>query len=325
MLCSLPVGRVRKGLKLNRRTFLSLCGIGAASLFTPQIIHAAPRSPAPALTRLRERIAAVIGSREIGLDLRRINPETNAEFFRISINAEKLYPVASCFKMFLVLYYFWHTPRPDWQYQENSPIYRVAVFSDNIMTAVVLDEVGGRIDIFGNAIQKFNDFLIYTLGIPNGLYRWNWEETVTEGLVDWRFAPSEERYVIAHGTRYRMDNLFTAADLANGYAMLLDPARFTDYDQADEAIAQTLALLSIPAANYQSPIERVFPGGYTGKDGVLRADESAIGRVINDAGIVQVGGATYILSFMCAGEGEWVGLEVLRQIAQAIDEYEGAT
>jgi hypothetical protein len=315
---------------ISRRLLLKMLGAGAAVVSLPGMLRAAPRRPASSvsaaeLTALENDFWNAIGTLEIGLDLRRVDPASGEELFRLQINADKLYPVASCFKIFLVLYYFWHTPRAAWDYGPGSPAYRTAVFSDNTMTAVLLDEVTKYITFYGNAIEKFNDFLIFTVEMEQGLYSWNWENSRTALQTDNRFEASPQRYVEVHSLRYSMDNLTTAADLANGYARLLQPETFTDYEYATEAIEKTLELFSIPAPNYQSPFERVFPQGYTGKDGVLPARDSAIGRVINDAGIIEMDNGTYILTFLCAGEGEYVGLQVLRQLADSLRRFDAAT
>jgi hypothetical protein len=316
-------------MTISRRLLLKTLGAGIAAMSLPGALRADPRRPvsspaAAELDALESDFWNTIGSLEIGLDLRRVDRASGEELFRLQINADKLYPVASCFKIFLVLYYFWHTPRAAWDYGPGSPVYRTAVFSDNVMTAVLLDEMARYITFYGNAIQKFNDFLIFTMEMEQGLYSWNWENSRTVFQTDSRFAASSQRYVEVRGLRYAMDNLTTAADLANGYARLLQPATFTNYEHAAEAIEHTLELFSIPASNYQSPFERVFPQGYTGKDGVLPARDSAIGRVINDAGIIQMQNGTYILTFLCAGEGEYVGLQVLRQLAASLRGFDAA-
>ncbi len=305
-------------MKLSRRSWLKLAGLSAVNL----PLSIAPTTPPIAQTRLAENIRGVLDGLEIGLDLRRIDPITGWSYFSILNNAEKLYPVASCFKMPLVLYYLLHTPQQAWEIHEHSAAYRTAVVSDNYTTAELLQQVDQRIHVFGNAIEKFNDFLLFTIGLQNGLHRWNWEGSVTEGQVDVRFEPSQGRYISVGGTRYQMDNLFTTTELATCYDRLLNPDHFAEFEQSSVAIEQTLALFSIAARNYQSPIERAFPGGYIGKDGVLPANDSAVGRVINDAGIVQVHSGTYILAYMCVGQGEWLAIQILRQIATFIDEYE---
>lgn len=307
---------------------MKLLGAGAAGILLPGglsgAVHAQTDLP-PEAAALRRTLERIIGQREIGLDLRRLDarPEfAGEEYFRIQINADKLYPTASCFKSFAVLYYLWNTPQDEWRIDEGSNAYRIAVYSSNTLTTTLLMEMNQRITYFGNAIEKFNDFLIYTLEMEHGIYSWNWgDNSPLEFYTDRRFVASDTRLVNVRGLNYRMDNLTTAADLSRGYVRMLDPTPFqyfNDQEHARAAIDATLDLLTIPAEDYQSPFERVFPEGYTGKDGVLPSDTSAIGRVINDAGIIRLDDAVYVMSFLCAGEGEYVGLGLLAQIADAM-------
>ncbi len=309
--------------QLSRRAFLRLLGGGLAALAAGEHLVLARKPPARDI-RLRESILALLAGRDLGFDLRCVDPIDATEYLRIAHNAGRLYPVASAFKVLVVLYYLWNTPRDEWQTGEGSPAYSVAVYSSNTLTGSLLQQVGQRFDFFGNDIQKFNDFLIYVLGMENGLHSWNWPDSPTEEQTDSRFRPSEERFVEVYGLRYRMENLFTAADLARVYAMLINPDAYLDgVDIQYDAIAMTRQLFAIPATNYLSPIERAFPQGYTGKDGTLPASDSAIGRVIVDAGIVEVGQSTYIISYMGAGEGEYFAIGFLRQVARLLDAYEG--
>jgi hypothetical protein len=310
----------------SRRTALKMLATGAASVLLPGAAGAV--STLPPVDELRRNLSNVIGGLEIGLDLRRINERDGSEIFRIQINADKLYPVASCFKIFVVMYYLWHTPREQWRIDEYSAAYRVAVYSANGLTGTLMDEIDRRITYYGNAVQKYNDFLLFTLELEHGIYSWNWEGSPTDGFSDDRFEASSARSVHVRGLRYLIDNVTTAADLADGYMLLLQPDPFPnadDPDHAAEVVATTLDLFSIPAGGYQSPFERVFPNGYTGKDGVLPHSMSPLGRVINDAGIVRTDGGTYVISFLCAGEGEYVALQVLRQVAAMLDAFDSVT
>jgi hypothetical protein len=307
-------------MHISRRTMLKLL-IGSALVSqTPHQLLAAPGTPSSALGILRRKIERAVGNLEIGVDLRQVDPNTGESFFHIQVNEARLYPVASCFKTWLALYYFWNTPRAEWRFDEESDVYSVVVYSNNARTGSLIYRTGERINVFGNAIEKFNDFLLFQVGLQNGLYRWSWEENPVEELKDVRFYPSlADRYTSVHGIRYEMDNLFTVTDLADGYAYLLN----NQFDHTyGEPIRTTLNLCSIEIPAYPSPIERSFGRSYTGKDGVLPAEPDGLGRVLNDAGIIQIGQSTYILSFLCAGEGEYTGLEVLRQIAVALEEYE---
>lgn len=306
-------------MAVSRRTFLKLLGGAALAGGGSSLAWAAPGRPSPRITDLRNTLTDLIGDLAIGLDLRQIDPDSGDEYLRVQINADQLYPVASCFKTWLALYYLWYTPEDQQTYAEGSPVYSTVVFSNNTRTGTLIEQVGARINRYGNALEKFNDFLLFDVGLRNGLYRWSWEGNPVQDLVDTRFTPSLiNRHITLNDERFLMDNLTTAADLADGYAFLLNPPDAT-YQQA---AARTLELCAIPAAAFPSPIERAFEDAYIGKDGVLPADRSIIGRVINDAGIITVGDSTYILSFLCAGEGEWVGINILREVAAILRDFE---
>jgi hypothetical protein len=301
--------------QLTRRTLLKLI-----ASFVPYLFD--PRSPSPVLTRFTRTIREAVGERGMGLDVRKLDANNN-ELFRIQVNAYNFYPLASCFKAFLILYYFWYTPPDEWDAAEGSTAYNVAVFSNNLATGVLLDEVGRRIRRNGNAIEKFNDFLTFDMFLALGLYRWNWEGSPTANMVDERFAARASRAVRIPDGEFLIDNVCTPAELADGYRFL---AR-TDNDLNDNPNFQAILnaarqLLSISAPDYQSPIERTFPNGYTGKDGILPSDQLPVGRVVADAGLIAVADGVYIISFMSAGESESTVLEVLRIIAAEIETYQ---
>ncbi len=275
---------------------------------------------------MRASLEQVFAGLNMALDFRGIDSKQD-EVFRIQINAEQLMPVASCFKAFVVPYYLSNTPRDEWETGPNSLLYSMAVHSNNEATGIVLENVAQRVRGQSNAIVKFNDYLRY-IGIRNGLHTWNWEGSPTVGMTDPRFAPSaiNGRVVRAHGQYFQVDNVFTAADLARGHDFITRGEFFTPHEQLREIFHQTKELLSIPssATGYQSPIERVFPPGYTGKDGILPADDIATGRVVDDAGVLSVGDMRYIVSFMSAGESESTVLDILRQVMGEIDVYQQA-
>jgi hypothetical protein len=272
-----------------------------------------------ALTKqIREHLEGVFAGHVMALDFRRINARMDEEF-RIQINAFNIYPVASCFKAFLVLYYYLNTPPGGRQDTEGTPLYSTAVFSNNTETGVVLKDVATRVRGGANALEKFNNFLRFTLGIKGGLYTWDWPGTPTAGLYDLRYSPQQ---MTIKGQGYSVINVFTAADLGRGYDVLARGDVFTTSAAMREAIQATRAILSIPAPEYQSPIERAYPAGYMGKDGVLPGEDSEVGRVIDDAGVISVNGNSYLIAFMSAGESESVVLDVLRQVVSQIGVYE---
>ena len=260
---------------------------------------------------------------EIALDFRRINAQNNQEF-RITIQANKLYPVASCFKAWIALYYYLHTPRDQWNDTQGTPLYSTIVYSNNTEAGTMLVEIAERVTGTANPIEKFNNFLMRTVGMNNGMHSWDWPGSPTVGFTDERFAPNSNRSMLYKGEFYLVDNLFTVADLAHGYDVLQRGQSFARWDTMHDAILATVSLLSIPATDYQSPLEYVFPNGYMGKDGILPETDlpSGLGRVIDDAGVVTVGDAHYIIAYMSMGESESLVRDVLGDIAKMIEVYE---
>jgi hypothetical protein len=311
---------------LTRRAFLALAAglAGGAVLPLPGVRAQGDWSEeAPIAARIRADLETYIGGRGMALDFRCID-RSQAERFRIQINADSLMPVASCFKAFAGLYYYLNTPPDVWNDSAGTPLYRMTVYSDNGATGVVLADVAGRIPGPDNAIVKFNDFLRGTMGLTSGLHTWNHEGSPTVGMADPRFAPSAAsgRVVRVRGSEYQVDNVFTASDLARGYDFMLRGQHFTHSEAFRQAARAATILLSIPAN--VSPIERAYPPGYTGKDGVLPADMIATGRVINDAGVLRSGGNAFIVAFMSAGEGDVAALNTLAEVVRQIEVYNAA-
>lgn len=308
---------------MNRRRFLRCMGAAALGMWGAGRARAYDwYAETPLTASIRRDLEGVFSGLSMALDFRCINSRLDEEF-RIQINADRLFPVASCFKAFVALYYFLSMPPEEWDADEYTPLYRMVVFSDNAATGVVLDNVSRRVAGSENAIEKFNNFLLNAVGIENGLHTWKWERSPTVGLSDPRFAPSEQRVVRVRGIDYSVDNVFTVADLARGYDFITRGEFFTQSSEFREAVRATKVLLSIPAGEtYRSPIERVYPGGYMGKDGILPSTDVAVGRVVDDAGAIYVGDNTYIIAFMSAGDSESTAINVLRAVIQQIDIYE---
>lgn len=277
----------------------------------------------PLAAQIRLYLEGVLADQKMALDFRRINGQHDEEF-RIQINAFNYFPVASCFKAWIALYYYLNTPRQAWDDAEGSALYSTVVFSNNTQTGFVLDDVRDRARGSKNAVEKFNDFLKLTVGMNSGLYSWNWEGSPTVDFFDERFTPSFERPVTLNGESYLVDNVFTAADLAHGYDVLTRGPYFARDAQLREALLAADNLLAVRAPDYRSPIEYVFSEGYMGKDGVLPESDlpAGIGRVVNDAGVLPVGDARYIIAFMSAGESETTVRNVLQEVVNQIQVYE---
>jgi hypothetical protein len=309
---------------LSRRRFLKL--MTAALLIPPLQQPSGPNDwdqETELAKSIREHLESTFVGHEMALDFRRINAQNNQEF-RIMIQPDKLYPVASCFKAWIALYYYLNTPREGWKDTQGTPLYSTVVFSNNTEAGTVLVDVAQRTGGTGNPIEKFNNFLMRSVGMNNGMHSWDWPGSPTVGFTDERFAPTFNRSMIYKGESFLVDNLFTVTDLAHGYDVLQRGQAFARWDAMHNAIMATDALLSIPASDYLSPLEYVFKQGYMGKDGILpEADlPKGLGRVIDDAGVVTVGDAHYIIAFMSMGEGESVVRDILGDIAAMIEVYE---
>lgn len=323
---------------IGRRQFLQLAGMGMIrGMFDKWLLPSQPDNPndpnfdwysdPPIVVDMRAALEEMIGDLKMTLDLRCIDHRQD-ELFRIQINAYDLFPVASCFKSMLALYYFLNVPEDEWDASPLTPLYRMVVYSDNVATGNVLENIGRRVDGPSNVIEKFNDFLRVRVGLINGLHTWNWEGSVTQGISDPRYAPSVSngRVVWDEDRFYQVDNVFNAADLSRSYDYLVRGEYFTQSDSFREAVRATKELLSIRADNgYLSPIERVYPDGYMGKDGILPTSDLEIGRVVNDAGAITINNHTYIIAFMSAGESEVTAINTLREVINQMNIYEEAS
>jgi hypothetical protein len=303
-------------MSFTRRQFLTLLGGGLLYGTCPNDWDEESRRA----RAIREHLEAVFADQNMGLDFRCINGSHDEEF-RIQIKELDYFPVASAFKSSLILYYYLHTPQAEWNDAEGSTAYSVAVFSSNVETGILLQDVAGRVPGNKNPIEKFNDFLRQTVGMYGGLYTWTWQGNPLIGVTDQRYANMR---VWLEEQPYTVDNVFTPADLARTYDILARGEAFSHWDKMTQAIRATRALLSIPASNYQSPIERVWPGGYMGKDGILPTASVSTGYVVVDGGIIQIEDRSYIVAFMSAGENEPAAIDVLREVVGQIEVYEAS-
>jgi hypothetical protein len=309
-------------MPLNRRHFLGLIGsLGAAYPLARAAAQTDWDRERPVVQAMRRALEQAFAGRDMALDLRCINERDDLEFI-IQVRAFDFFPVASCFKAFVAFYYFFYTPEAAWDAGEGTDVYRMIVFSDNSATGAVIADVAERVLTPGNPIEKFNDFLYERVGIYSGMHTWDWPGSRTVGFRDPRYEPGGERLVPQDGEIYSIDNVFTAAALARGYDVLLRGQAFARWEQMQRAVTATYDLLAIPAANYQAPIERVFPQGYTGKDGVLPVTDLPVGRVMNDAGVVSYEGRRYIIAYLSMGEGDLAAYDALEIVRQQIEVYQ---
>lgn len=306
-------------MKLSRREWLRGVGAGVLLAFSPSRRVAAQ-------DRLQRVITDAVGARNIGVDVGRFvrgEGDTVRELYRVGVNQQALRPTASCFKAWLPLYYYNFTPYEQWDDAEGSLPYSVTVHSNNVSTGRLMQQVG-ELQSFGNAIEKYNDFLLYGMRLEHGINSWNWPTNPLIGISDERFASGGERVVSSGGQTFTIGNITTAADTLNGYRELFrrtfaQTDTYTANPYRRQAALRSLRLLSIPGVpEYNSPIERVVGrGAYMGKDGVLPDDGSGLGRVVNDAGLIAMGEGFIGVSFFSVRESEFSAIEILREIIQA--------
>lgn len=306
-------------MKFSRRAFLN----GVASVITSGF---APGFPNGSTITLQRDLDAIIGEANIGIDVMRLlwKGEQLHEVYRIQKNPSQLFPSASCFKAWLAPYYYTFVPVDEWQDQDGTPLHNAIVNSNNTETGVVLATVG-EFQLFGNAIQKFNDYLQTDLLLQHGIYNWNWEGNPVMGQLDERFAMTEDRSVIVRGITHQVANVTSAVDMLRGYHLLLTRAQRADGTRRSQIASRALRLLSIPSDDleYASPIERVVGrGGYTGKDGALPVGNVTAGTVLNDAGILTDERGFTLLACLCVGESQFTAQNVLTQTLNRLRQYE---
>ena len=305
-------------MTLSRRVFLRGIGVGT-------VLSHVPRLQSPTGDQLQRTIVRAVGERNIAVDVARFvrNGDAVSEVYRVGVNQDVFRPTASCFKAWIPLYYYTFTPQVTWNDEPGSLPYNVVVNSNNVDTGFLLDEVG-ELQNFGNALEKFNDFLTAGLRLEHGISSWNWPNNPLVGFVDDRFSSGGERMVRSGGELHPVGNVTTAADTLNGYRELFRRtfAREDSYDPSPQrrlGALRTLRLLSLPGdTDYESPMERVVGrGGYIGKDGILPADAISTGRVVNDSGLIPVEDGFIGVAFFSVRESEFSAVEILREIVTA--------
>lgn len=281
--------------------------------------------PSSVVNEIRHLLEEVFAGRKMGLYFARLNTE-NQEEFNIQINVDKLFPVASSFKAAAVLYYFLNTPRDEWYYEQGSPMYSMAVFSNNGRTGEVLYEVAQRLGV-SNPLVAFNDFLTAPepFGWSHGLYSWTFDEffTPTNGYVDPRYHPSK---LPAEDIVLNTVNMANTLELAHVFQVFSQAEylpRWETDEHFRESIKASIDLLSIPALEYLSPLEQAI--AYTehySKDGTLRPVD--IGTYVrNDAGIwLMPDGGSYLISYMSTAEGDTAVNAALGRVAESMRLYQ---
>lgn len=306
-------------MKPSRRAFLRGVASGMVGWF-------APGFPNGSTITLQQDLDAIVGEANIGIDVMRLlwKGEQLHEVYRLQKNPAQLFPSASCFKAWLAPYYYTFVPTDEWQDQDGTPLYNAIVNSNNTETGVVLATVG-EFQSFGNAIQKFNDYLQTDLLLQHGIYNWNWAGNPVIGQLDERFAMTEARSVVVRGITHQVANVTSVVDMIRGYQQLLTRAHPADGTLRSEIASRSLRLMAIPSDDleYASPIERVVGrGGYIGKDGALPIGNITAGTVLNDAGILTDERGFTLLAFLCVGESQFTAQNVLTQTLNRLRQYE---
>ena len=215
----------------------------------------------------------------------------------------------------MVPWYYLTVPKADWDDGPESAIWDMAVHSGNYYTAVVMDRVARLIPGDGNAIQKFNDFLL-SIGLKNGIYVWRIGPTKEKR--DERFRPSRAsgRMVRLGERQIPIFNTFFASDLAAGYDFIARADRHNNRPEVGIALRRARDLLGRSEKGIRSPIERAYHPGYIGKQGTILPRDIPTGYVFNDAGLLNIGNLQYILAFMSVAEFERDALSALREIVR---------
>lgn len=312
----------------TRRQMLGLmaCSAVGAVLPRPTGSFGPPeKRNASLVLALKRQLEEAFAGNDIGFCFAYLSRDPE-QSFEITIQPDRVYPVASAFKAAVALYYFMNTPPSEWYYTEGSDMYSMAVYSNNLTTARVMHEVAKRLNQ-RNPIQAFNDFAQdrRMAGLQFGLYQWTFEEfpSPTNGYIDPRCDPAP---YAAKSMSKTAVNYSSAADLARLYYFLMraeqDP-RWGRDAHFRAAIEATREVLGIPAPNYTSPLERVIAYiPHFSKDGVLQAGEIDA-HVINDAGVWQMhDGGAYLISFMSANVSPPRIDTALGHVAEAIRTYQ---
>jgi hypothetical protein len=314
---------------ITRRATLKLMGATGAALAVglPEPFSGLPRRDEPGVVReMRRVLNDAFDGEEMGLSFSYVSPEYT-EDFRIEIRQARLYPVASSFKAAVVLYYFLNTPEDEWDAEQGSAMYSMAVFSNNARTGTVLGDVAQRLGV-QNPIVAFNDFATdpELLGWTHGLYSWTFNEfpyMPTNGYTDDRYNPT--RWDPTNMSNIGL-NFSTAAEIATIFRVLATAEanpRWESDPHFRASILASRALLGIPALDYLSSLEKAITyGDHYSKDGTLRPIDIGT-NVRNDAGVwpMQDGGA-YLISFMSARESDDSVAAALAVVAEAIRMYD---
>ena len=306
---------------ISRRDWFKGLGAGAFLWWSPSAY-------ASAVDELQAVITEQVGRRNMAVDVARFVPGADdvREIYRVGVNQEMLRPSASCFKAWVLMYYYTFVDRYAWQDGPGTDAYNIVVNSHNTAVGRVLREVG-EYQSYGNDIEKFNDFLLYSLKLEHGINAWGWDGNPVEGIFDDRFQPGGERRVRSNGELHSVGNVTTAADTLNGYRELYRRTFAADADVfSGNMVARRLGalralrLLSLPSeADYDSPMERVLGRGvYAGKDGVLPAGDTTAGRVVNDAGVIPLSRGMLGVSFFAVDESEYSVVEIIRAVVRAM-------
>ena len=271
----------------------------------------------PHLAPLNELYTGAMDSRPIGMILHNLTENQ----LLVAVQTEQLMPVASAFKAGVLMYFIhqvdpavWNSvPVEYWLAQDDDELpeeYRAAwrehayilrdlnqmiMISDNPATGRVLGYVA-RLQGSDQPLMLFNDWSHNVVGVSqlSALSSWNHGVPGDMDVVDQRYTGR------VTNIRYNLvpyENLMTPRDLGLYYVWML---KIMDADQ-QQVCRQVLSLI---ANDRRGNLEKLAfnNGGISySKNGALSADESGVGTVITDAGLIELeDGHLYLVAFLSA-------------------------
>lgn len=329
----IPSGRIFQ--RQTRREFLSNArDLGFAGLILPKIpgwlrfgnklkdVNTTAEIIIPeGLEKIAQNIEALLKNRRVSMSLQKIDNSGNV-VWEYGHDKDAIFPIASAFKAWVVLYYFWHMPPEDWQMGRGSDVFNVAVYSHNRTTGEIINQVYEQRLMQDpslreqNALQVFNDFLTQTLGMQHGLYSWGFDGP-TQGMEDNRFGPND---IAIRSRQANVSNVSTAADLAKGYQFLAQAEQNPYWQEKHAAFEATFHLLSTFDPAFLSHSESTFLGlPSMGKDGYLPSGTiENLGTVITDGSLTRVEDG-WIISTYLSSEEVGVTEQVFDQLSEITD------
>lgn len=265
-----------------------------------------------------------LSSDRIGYVFTYVNADGTEEF-SVSSNTEKLFPMASVFKMWVAASYYYHVPREQWQDGEGTPLYRMLVASNNTLTGQVLVDTAKAVGA-DNPIVLFNDFLRDVIGLENtGIYSWAYPGTPSAGYVDERFNLGQ--VTDPQGKSVFISNMISTEQAHRGLMFLVNREHHPLWESSPSfklGMTNLVRILGIQHPTYRSLVERRMYDFSWGKDGTLQPGDipGSNSRVNNDLKVIPRGRGNYVLSIFGWGAEEVHLDPVVDRMIQTIQQYE---